>query len=73
MAAQPVQELPPPAEEAVSFVPTLALQALINLAQLDLLHSGHSTAGSLPKYQLFEIFPTVVAMKLKNRHVLYSP
>jgi hypothetical protein len=48
VAAQPVQELPPPAEAAVSLVPTLALQALINLSQLGLLHFGHSTAGSPP-------------------------
>jgi hypothetical protein len=33
VAEQPLQELPLPAEEAVSFVPTLALQALINLSQ----------------------------------------
>jgi hypothetical protein len=48
VAVQPVQEAPPPAEDAVSFVPTLALQALISLAQLGFLHSGHSTSGSLP-------------------------
>jgi len=57
VAEQPVQEAPPPAEDAVILVPTLALQALISLAQLDFLHSGHSTSGSLPKTSFSKSVP----------------
>jgi hypothetical protein len=49
VAAQPVQELPPPLEAEVNFPPTLAVQALINFSTLFWPQWGHSTSGSAPK------------------------
>jgi hypothetical protein len=49
VAAQPVQELPPPLEVEVNLPPTLAVQALINFSTLVWPQWGHSTSGSAPK------------------------
>jgi hypothetical protein len=49
-AEQPLQEAPALGlEAAVIFMPTLALQALINFSTLLWPQWGHSTSGSLPK------------------------
>ena len=57
VAAQPVQEAPPPPEDAVILAPTLALQALMSLSQLGLLQTGHSTSGSPPNTSLSKSLP----------------